>query len=74
MSFPGAEDRRVQRTFSGLLPPMFDAIIASYPDPLTEVYVYTMKSHQGPDTVTGVIEVKYLDTDKEQLEYVKRTL
>lgn len=74
MSFQGAEDRKVQRTFQGLLPPMFDAVTASYPDSLTEVYIYTMKSTAGPDTVTGVVEVKYLDIDKNQLEYAKRTL
>jgi hypothetical protein len=74
MSFQGAEDRKVQRTFQGLLPPMFDSVSATYPDSLTEIYVYTMKSPIGPDTVTGVIEVKYLAADKAQLEYAKRTL
>ena len=74
MSFNGAEDRRVQRTFSGMLPPMFDGVTATYPDAYTEIYVYTMKSVSGPDAVTGVIEVKYLDTAKTQLDYAKRTL
>ena len=74
MSFNGAEDRRVQRTFSGMLPPMFDSVIATYPDAYTEIYVYTMKSKEGPDTVTGTIEVKYIDTAKTKLDYAKRTL
>jgi hypothetical protein len=53
---------------------MFDSVTASYPDSLTEIYVYSMKTSAGPDMVTGVVEVKYLAADKTQLEYAKRTL
>jgi hypothetical protein len=74
VSYDGAEDRRIQRTFQGLLPPFFDAVTATYPDAYTEIYVYTAKNKSGPDSVTGVVEVKYLDTGKTQIDYAKRTL
>lgn len=67
-----AVNRRASKVYSGLLPPVFDTVLASYPDPLTEQYTYSYVDLETQvNKIAKVIEVTYTDASKTFLSSVK---
>ena len=57
----------------GMVPALYDQIDASYPDDVTEVFVYSLKDSENVSQVVGIITVTYTDDTKIDILKVRRT-
>ena len=74
MATPTTYNRAANRTYTGLLPALYDKIDVTYPNDTTEVYTYSLLDpHSGNYAVQAIISVVYTDNTKSDLSSVTKT-
>lgn len=67
-------NRHAQRTYSGILPALWDKVDRVETSSTVETYTYSMyKPQDGTQVVTAIIVVTYVDSTKECISSVEKT-
>ena len=74
MGTPVTYNRTANRTYTGLIPALFDKIEVAYPNDTTEVYTYSLFDPNSETyLVQAIISVVYTDSTKDCLSSVTKT-
>lgn len=67
-------NRHAQRTYSGILPALWDKVERTVTSPTVDTYTYSMlNTDTGNQIVTAIIVVTYTDNSKECVSTVEKT-
>jgi hypothetical protein len=74
MGTPYTYQRQAKRTYSGIVPALYDKIDVGYPTDTREVYTYSLyNENTNSYLVTAIIEITYTDATKDFISTVEKT-